>query len=394
MRPVNAIARVQWYMSLGLVPVTAMFFNEVSLISPFVNVIAIPLFSFVLVPLTLASAAAVQLHPVGEHLVALAGFPMQWTWDLMVSTGEWPWSSVLLTPPPGWVLAGAALGTAAALAAFPLPARNLAWLTLVPVLWWAPARPDRGGAEIDVLDVGHGLAVLVETRSHTLLYDAGALYRSGFDTGREIVVPAMRAKSWKTLDMVMVSHADNDHAGGVPAVLEAFPDARVLMGPDVELPGGELCRTGQAWTWDGVHFEVLHPDAAFHRRGNDSSCVLKVVTLAGSLLLTGDVERAGERALMADAAALSSDVVVVPHHGSATSSSSALVGAAGARYAIVSAGHLNHWGFPKPQVVQRWQGAGAAIASTGDAGAFRVIFEPGKPVQVQGQRARQRRYWN
>ena len=394
LRPVAVIARVQWYMSLGLVPVTALFFNEVSLISPLVNVIAIPLFSFVLVPLTLASAAAVQLHPVGEHLVALAGFPMQWTWDLMAAAGEWPGSSVLLAPPPLWVLAGAALGTAAALAAFPLPARDLAWLTLVPILWWEPSRPDKGGAEIDVLDVGHGLAILVETRSHTLLYDAGALYRSGFDTGREIVLPAMRAKSWKSLDMVMVSHADNDHAGGVPAVLEEFPYAQVLMGPDVELLEGEICSTGQAWTWDEVHFEVLHPDPVFHHRGNDSSCVLKVVTLAGSLLLTGDVERAGERALMADAELLASDVVVVPHHGSATSSSAALVSATAPGHALVSAGHLNHWGFPKPQVVQRWQGAGAVITSTGDAGAVRVTFEPGKPVQLQGQRARQRRYWN
>lgn len=294
MRPVAGVARVQWYMSLGLVPVTALFFNQVSLISPFVNVIAIPLFSFVLVPLTLLASATVHLHPVGDYAVALAG----------------------------------------------------------------------------------------------------ALYRSGFDTGAEIVIPAMRAKSWDTLDAVVVSHADNDHAGGIPAVLEAYPDAQVLMGPDVELPGGAICRAGQAWTWDEVRFEVLHPDSAFHHRGNDSSCVLKVVTSAGSLLLTGDVETAGERALMADAASLASDVVIVPHHGSATSSSAALVAATAPDHALVSAGYLNHWGFPKPQVAQRWQGAGAAMVSTGDAGAVRVIFEPGKPVQVRGQRIRQRRYWN
>ena len=392
--PVTGIARVQWCMSLGLVPVTALFFNQVSLVSPFVNIIAIPLFSFVLVPLTLSAAAAVFVHPLGNYLVAFAGMPLQWTWNILAAVGEWPWSSVLLSSPPGWVLAIAALGTAAALAAHPLPARNLAWLTLVPILWWEPSRPDPGGAVVDVLDVGHGLAVLVETRSHTLLYDAGALYRSGFDTGAEIVVPAMRAKSWETLDAVVVSHADNDHAGGVPAVLEAFPDARVIMGPDVELQGGEVCRTGETWTWDEVRFEILHPDLAFHHRGNDSSCVLKVITSAGSLLLTGDVETAGERALMADAASLASDVVVVPHHGSATSSSAALVAATAPDHALVSAGYLNHWGFPKPQVAQRWQSAGAAMVSTGDAGAVRVIFEPGKPVQVRGQRVRQRRYWN
>ena len=394
LRPVAGVARVQWYMSLGLVPVTALFFNQVSLISPFVNVIAIPLFSFVLVPLTLLASATVHLHPVGDYLVGLAGMPLQWTWNVLAAAGEWPWSSVVLTPSPAWILAIAATGTLAAMAAWPLPARNLAWLALVPVLWWEPVRPGQGGAVVEVLDVGHGLAVLVETRSHTLVYDAGALYRSGFDTGAEIVIPAMRAKSWETLDRVVVSHADNDHAGGVPAVLEAYPDARVLMGPDVDLPGGEICWTGQAWTWDEVRFEVLHPDPAFHHRGNDSSCVLKVVTSAGSLLLTGDVETAGERALMADAASLASDVVIVPHHGSATSSSAALVAATAPEHALVSAGYLNHWGFPKPQVAQRWQGAGAAMVSTGDAGAVRVIFEPGKPVQVRGQRVRQRRYWN
>ena len=394
LRPVTGVARVQWYMSLGLVPVTALFFNEVSLISPFVNVIAIPLFSFVLVPLTLLAAATVHVHPVGEQLVALAGMPLQWTWNALAAVGEWSGSSVLLSPPPTGVLAIAVLGTLAAMTAWPLPARNLAWLALVPVLWWEPARPGRGGAVVDVLDVGHGLAVLVETRSHTLLYDAGAVYRSGFDTGREIVLPAMRAKSWKTLDRIVVSHADNDHAGGVPAVLEAYPDAWVLMGPDVEMPEGEICRAGQGWTWDDVRFEILHPDPAFHRRGNDSSCVLKIGTLAGSILLTGDVERAGERALMAHADSLASDVVVVPHHGSATSSSGALVAATAPGHALVSAGYLNHWGFPKPQVVRRWQGAGATMLTTGDAGAVRVTFEPGKPVQVQGQRARQRRYWN
>jgi len=360
---------VQWYMSLGLVPVTALFFNEVSLISPFVNVIAIPLFSFVLVPLTLVAAALVHVNGVGEYLVAYAGFPLQWAWNMLTAVGEWPWSSVLLSPPPGWVLAAAALGTLAAMAAWPLPARNLAWLTLLPVLWWEPVRPDRGGAVVDVLDVGHGLAVLVETRSHTLLYDAGALYRSGFDTGREIVVPAMRAKAWESLDTVVVSHGDNDHAGGVPAVLEAFPGAQVLMGPDVELPGGEICRTGQSWTWDDVRFEILHPDPAFHYRGNDSSCVLKITTSAGSVLLTGDVEAAGERALMADPGLLAADVVVVPHHGSATSSSAALVRESAPGHAVVSAGYLNHWGFPKPAVVERWQRIGAEVVTTGEAGA-------------------------
>ena len=141
------------------------------------------------------------------------------------------------------------------------------------------------------------------------------------------------------------------------------------MGPDVSLPGGTVCETGQAWTWDQVGFSVLHPRSTFWRLGNDSSCVLKVTTAAGSVLFTGDVEGAGERALLADAAALAADVVVVPHHGSATSSSPALVTATAPDYAVVSAAYLNHWGFPKPPVVERWREAGAQILTTGEAGA-------------------------
>ena len=394
LRPATSIIRVQWGISLGLIPVVALFFNDVSLISPVVNILAIPLFSVVLVPLSLAAVAVASLHPVGEWLILVAGTLLQWTWNGLAAIAEFPWAAVTLVVPPGWVMAMSALGAAAALAAFPLPARNLAWLTLIPVFFWEPARPREGGAVVEVLDVGHGLAILVETRTHTLLYDAGALYRSGFDTGREIVLPAMRAKSLGTLDVLVVSHADNDHAGGAAAVYAAFPEARVIMGPDVSLPGGAVCEAGATWTWDRVDFRVLHPQPTFRHLGNDSSCVLKIATAAGSVLFTGDVEAAGERALMADAAALAADVVVVPHHGSATSSSLALVAAAAPEYAVVSASYLNHWGFPKPGIVERWRDAGATILSTGEVGAIRISLEPDEAVRVQGRRSLRRRYWN
>ncbi len=393
-RPVAAIVRVQWGISLGLIPVVVLFFNDVSLISPVVNIVAIPLFSLVLVPLSLVAVAAAWVHPAGELLILAAGTLMQWAWNGLVAIAELPWAAVTLAVPPGWVLAMSVLGAAAALAAFPLPARNLAWLTLVPVFFWEPARPGEGAAVVEVLDVGHGLAILVETRTHTLVYDAGALYRSGFDTGREIVLPAMRAKSLDALDALVVSHADNDHAGGAAAVQDAFPDTRVIMGPDVSLPGGVICETGQTWIWDQVGFSILHPQSTFQHFGNDSSCVLKITTAAGSVLLTGDVEAAGERALLADASSIAADVVVVPHHGSATSSSPALVAAATPDHAVVSAGYLNHWGFPKPGIVGRWRDAGASILTTGEAGAIRISLEPGEAVRVQGRRSLRRRYWN
>ncbi len=211
-----------------------------------------------------------------------------------------------------------------------------------------------------MLDVGHGLAVLVETRSYRLLFDAGPTARSGFDSGEEIVLPALAARGRRGLDRFVVSHADNDHAGGAAAIVAAFPGRR-----RAERTGrcrdARAARASQATNGSGTAFASASciRAADFGSRGNDSSCVLKVETGASALLVTGDIERRGESAVLAQEQALAADVVVVPHHGSATSSSPAFVAAVGARYAIVSAGHANRWGFPRPEVRERWRESGA-----------------------------------
>jgi competence protein ComEC len=233
--------------------------------------------------------------------------------------------------------------------------------------------------------------VLVETAGHTLLYDAGPVFRSGFDTGNEIIVPALERRGVDSLDLLVVSHADNDHAGGVGAVLAAYPETRVLKGPDVAKISGDVCVAGEKWQWDGVEFAVLHPAAGFPALGNDSSCVLRVGTHTSSLLLPGDIERLGERALIETAAA-TADVVLIPHHGSATSSSPALVAAAGARYALASAGFLNRWGLPRPDVVARWARAGATVLVTADTGAMTLTLGR-QGLELTAERHRRKRYW-
>ena len=393
-RVLFTLLHLQWNISLGLVPLTALFFAEVSLISPLVNIVAIPLFGFVLVPLTLGSVLAISLHPIGAHLVGATGALMGWVWGFLVQVGSWPWASVTLGTPPAWVIGLAAAGAVAATAIHSLQRRWLAWIALLPIFLVKPPRVGYGGVAVDVLDVGHGLAVLVETRSHTLLYDAGPLYRSGFDTGKDIVLPAMRAKGWQSLDVILVSHGDSDHAGGAASVATAFPAARVIMGPDVSLPGGTTCEAGQSWTWDGVVFLMLHPDPDFPYRGNDSSCVLRIGAPAGSILLTGDIEAAGERVLVSQSAGLSADVIVVPHHGSSTSSSPELVEAVGPAYALVSAGYRNQWGFPKGEVAARWENAGSKLLVTGELGAIAVSLGVPQGVGVEGRRIRRRRYWS
>jgi competence protein ComEC len=285
----------------------------------------------------------------------------------------------------------AGVGGLLALPAHALPARRLAWLALAPMFLIEPPRPAPGEARALVFDVGHGLAVLVETAEHTLLYDAGPVFRSGFDTGNEIIVPTLKRRGVDSLDLLMVSHADNDHAGGVRAVLAAYPETQVRKGPDVAKVAGANCVAGEKWSWDGVELEILHPAARFPTLGNDNSCVLVVRAQSSSLLLPGDVERLGERALI-ERASLAADVVLVPHHGSATSSSSAFVTATGARYALVSAAFANRWGFPRRDVVERWTRAGATVLVTADTGAMTLTLGR-HGLDLTAERHRRKRYW-
>jgi competence protein ComEC len=384
------LCRLQWAISLGLVPLTVLFFAEVSIVAPLVNLVVIPLFSFVLVPLTLLAALALVLGQVGDMLLQAAAWVANGAWALIGAAAAVPWAAVSLAGSTPWAIALAGLGVLLGLPLHPLPGRALAWLAVLPLFTAPPGRlPPPGVARLVVLDVGHGLAAVVETRGHRLLFDAGARYPSGFDVGREIVVPALAGGP---LDTVIVSHADNDHAGGATAVLERFPNADLLQGPDVETLAGRVCRRGQHWVWDDVEFDIVHPAPDFPWFGNESSCVLRVAASTGSILLTGDIEVRAERRLVGDPA-LRADVVVVPHHGSATSSSAGFVGSTGARLALVSAGHGNRWGFPRPEVRRRWEQAGAVMLVTGDCGAVSLELAAGG-LQVESERAERRRYWH
>jgi competence protein ComEC len=386
-------ARLQWWIGLALLPLTAWYFGEVSAIGPLVNLVAIPLFNLCLVPLTVLMTAALSFDVLAEWCVPLAA-AAAWLAGETVrglrTLGELPLAAVPMPLPPWPAIAVALLGVGFAVYGSALPGRRLAWLALLPL--WMPAvrLPPQGAAEVVVLDVGHGLAVLVATRTHRLLFDAGPKARSGFDSGEEIVVPALAATGRRGLQRLIVSHADNDHAGGAGAVVAAFPDADVVMGPDVRAQG-RVCARGQRWDWDGVRFSVLHPSSDFGWRGNESSCVLKIEAGPHSLLVTGDIERRGESAVLAQP--LSARVVVVPHHGSATSSSPAFVTAVSADYAIVSAGFANRWGFPRPEIRQRWEQSGARVVVTGDSGAVTVALGPER-IAVETERERRHRYWH
>jgi competence protein ComEC len=352
------------------------------------NVVAIPAYSFVAVPLVLAGAAC---EPVAPTLAALAWRGAAAFLDLQWPALEWlaalpgvGWSPV--PPTAAWLVAGTA-GMLLALAPLPHAARAAGVVLLAAMLAGRAERPRHGEAWVTVLDVGQGLAVAVETRTRLVLYDAGPSYRGGGSAGERVVVPYLRHRGWARVHRLVVSHGDSDHAGGVPAVREAVAVESTLSGePGAEQP----CRAGDAWRWDGVAFEFLHPDDGVYG-DNEGSCVLRVRTRGAVALLTGDITAAVEGLLPPDG--LAADVVTMPHHGSRTSSSEAFVAAVGARWAVASAGHANRWGFPKDDVVARWESAGATVVGTAEGGALRFVLGARGARALPGHRVAAARWW-
>ncbi len=392
---------VQFALTLGLAPALLAYGQPVALSGFLANLVAIPLFTLVLVPLallgTLAWVAGVDTTGL---LLRIAARLLEWSLPILeglAQRSEW----LLQLPQPGpFALALAALGVVVLLLPRGVPGRLTGWVLLLPLVHGqTPAGAlQPGDFRVTVLDVGQGLAAVVETRRRVLVFDAGPGYRGGLDAGSAVVGPFVRHQGWRVIDRLILSHADSDHAGGADGLLAQLPARAILVGEPAEHAALDAapCRDGQAWRWDGVEFRMLHPEDGHARSGNAASCVLRVANAAGSLLLTGDVEKAAEARLVADhAGRLRADLVVAPHHGSRTSSTPAFVAVTAPDHVIYTAGFRNRYGFPAPQVVARWAAVGAIGVNTGQAGAVAFEFRTGPgivgPTLYREQR---RRYWH
>jgi competence protein ComEC len=267
-------------------------------------------------------------------------------------------------------------------------------LLLLPLLWPNLQRPAPGEAELLVLDVGQGLSVLVLTRSHALLYDAGPAVPRGLDLGEAVVLPALRARGVQRLDALVISHGDNDHAGGAEAVRRALAPARTLAAPGWASAGMEPCLAGTTWEWDGVRFSLLHPTAHFPYQRNDSSCVLRIDAQGASALLPGDISRHVEaRLARLPPEQVRADVLLVPHHGSDTSSSLDFLAAVRPSLGLVSVGHDNRFRLPKPVVLGRYQRYGVVLHDTAHSGAISLRLGGSGAGTPRRMRQDQPRYW-
>lgn len=390
--------KVQWAMMIGLIPPLLALFQQLSLVSPIANAFAIPLVSFVVVPLTLLGTL-----PPFEWMLYVAHEAMVLCMFLLDSLDRLPYAVWAQHAPPVWTIMFGIVGALWMLAPRGIPMRWLGVLLMLPMFLIVPGRPAEGSARLLVFDVGQGLAVAVQTARHSMLYDTGPDFSGEADSGNRILLPALRGMGITQLDTLVLSHGDMDHIGGTESVLRGIPVMNVISSlpnthPKLQFAAhNEACADGQSWEWDGVRFDMLHPAKnnapVFLEHDNEGSCVLRISTGQHSILLTGDIEKLAESRLMKlHATELPSTLLVVPHHGSLSSSSQALVEAIHPRYAMFTSGYLNRFGHPKQEIVERYRAAGSEILRSDKDGAVGIVMDP-RDFKVERYRTTHARYW-
>ena len=393
-------ARVQWAVTLGLVPLLLAMFQQISLVSPLANAIAIPVVSLAVVPLTLVGVMLPfdLVLQLAHAVMALCGALLEWMSALPAAV----WQQ---HAPPPWTVVAAVLGVIWMLLPRGFPARSIGAAALLPLFLVEPPPLAAGALRLAVLDVGQGLAIVAQTRNHALLYDAGPAFGPQIDSGSRIIVPYLRAAGVRALTGMVISHADTDHSGGASSVLQAMPVGWLLSslaGDDPLLAyaaTAERCHAGQRWEWDDVAFELLHPAPESYAREkfrtNDRSCVVRISIAGASVLLSADIETKSERELLAAAPdKLRAQVLLMPHHGSRTSSSPEFVEQVNPDIALIAAGYRNRFGHPNDEVLDRYRALGSRIYRTDRDGALLLAFDGDGTLSVQRYRALYRRYWH
>jgi competence protein ComEC len=389
--------RVQWLVAVGLAPLLLLLFGQAALVAPLANLVAVPWIGLLVVPLTLLGSLLVGLWQAGG--VAL----LQWAewltgllWPLLTFLGE-TLPALRLATAPWWATLLALCGVGWLLAPRGWPLRGAGLVPLLPLLLWQPPPLAVGEARFTLLDVGQGLAAVVQTRSRVVVFDTGARFPSGFNNGSAVVVPFLRHHGLKVVDTLIISHGDNDHIGGARALADALQVGRVLTSvpEQVGWRDHELCQRGEQWQWDGVVFEMLHPAPLMAQgRGNNDSCVLRVSAGGESLLLTGDIEQPAEHELLARyGGKLQADILVAPHHGSKTSSSEPFIKTVAPHWVLFPIGYRNRYGFPHPRVSERYRRLGVRMLSSSESGAISVVLGRGELSPGEYRKAA-RRYWH
>ena len=383
--------------ALGLLPVLALFFGYFSMLAPVANLVAVPIITLLVVPLVFCAMLLMFWLPaLASILFTLLAHILATLWIFLEKLSALQWSVWQTISLPIETLLLASAGVFLLILPKGVPARYLGVLMLLPVFFPRTQHIPPGEIRLTLLDVGQGLSVVVETANHSLLFDAGARFSETSDMGRNVVLPFLQHRRIKQLDTVIISHGDNDHIGGIDAVLKTLPFGSVLSSVPEKLKRyqAQPCQVGQRWQWDDVKFSLLSPPSVETLSGeNNRSCVLQIKTRQFQILLPGDIERTAEHWLLMNYQdKLQADVLIAPHHGSKTSSSAPFLKALGLDYVLIPAGYMNRYGFPHKTVLQRYQAFNIDWLVTGKAGAV-VVQTKGRRMEIESSRKKAGHYW-
>lgn len=385
---------IQLGLFVALLPLLVLWDLPAAPLAPLVNLLVVPWFSFVIVPGVLLTALLLLLAAPGAGLLLqLLLQCITLTLEvLQIAAGQG--ELIALSPVSWWLALPAAAG-----ALLLLLARRWYWRVagapLLLLLTWQQSAAV-GHLAVSVLDVGQGQSLVVETRGHTLVYDLGPQYPGGFNTAAAVVIPWLRSRGRDHVDMLVLSHDDNDHTGGAVRFVEQVRVDAIVTGQQMPRFGfsSSRCHDAAPWRWDGVSLRFLKTTLA-PRSDNDASCILLLEHAGGRVLISGDVTARVESALLGEyGELLRADLATMPHHGSRTSSSPAFIRGVNARQVIVSAGWKSRYGHPQEEILQRWRESGAAIDNTAESGAIRIAWDGHGGRTVTRYRHQARRFWH
>jgi len=367
-----AFIKAQFIILIGLMPLMVIIFGKVNFLTPIANLLVLPLASLLLIPLMFLSFF---VHLISESVsVFLFSFVeklAKYLFFILDSLQEYNYLSVPIIGVDYLAISSLVIVTAILLLPRLFRWKYLVLILLFPLFLKKSNHLEDNQFQVNVLDVGQGLSIIIQTKEHILVYDTGAKYDTGFSLASTVIIPYLQNIGVNDVDKLILSHKDNDHAGGKDELIERYRDMQVY---DV-FGDYNQCDKDLDWKWDGVEFKVLSPFNINPYLGNNSSCVIRVISQNGSLLLTGDIEDPIEYRLthhLTDE--IKSDVMLVPHHGSRTSSSQEFIGLVNPNIAINSSGFANQFNHPHPKIKKQYLDKGIEFFDTQTKGMIELLF--------------------
>ena len=394
---ISAWFSVNWHLFLMMLPITLLFFSYYSVGSLIANLLLIPLVSFAITPLAYLGSITLGLSvEFGQLLLSGVDMLVTLMFKLQTLIGAADWL-VIQSAPSTLVVILIFLATGFWLVpkklVHPMFAVSLTFLSLM--VWLQKEEQD--DFRMVVFDIGQGLAIYVETKEGNLLYDTG-WGNADFQHASSIILPFFRGRNIKTLDKLIISHGDNDHSGGVSAILEHISVRAVVYGEPTEYARtktevtSESCHSHPHWVWGETHFNFIRFESVRSTTGNNSSCVLSITHKEDKILLTGDIEKRVEKELVERRIA-HHDILIAPHHGSKTSSTQSFIEQIQPNDVIFSTGYANQWGFPRTEVVERYKQIGSRIWITHKDGAL-LVLEGDDRLKVNSWRDISPHFWS